>query len=213
MNGDSQSEQPLKWAPHELPNYDETLETGCATEIQRIAAANSHERLSFIIDPREAHKRLYSALTPEEHPEYAGTYRGTRGTTLEGRRSGVLREDSSFQEFIAPDRVSACLTKVADQAKKIFDLPIGTNSRIVLPEIVRLFYIFGLIHPFLDGNGHIQRLIFSACVMERGALKLSESWTIHPRPYDMDIKLAFEAPTTMERLDALCKVLAKYVSG
>lgn len=212
MNGDSQS-PPLKWEPHELPNYNETLVEGCATEIERLAAAGSDGRLSFIIDPREAHKRLYAALTPEEHPEYAGTYRGTPGTKLEGRRSGVCREDNSFQEFIAPDRVSDCLSKVEDQAKKIFNLPTRTGSSIILSEIVRLFYIFGLIHPFLDGNGHIQRLIFSACAMERGQLKLSDAWTIHPRPYDIEMKLAFEAPTVEARLAALRKVLAAYVSG
>ena len=214
MNDDTQSKQPLKWTPHELPTYDETLETACAIEIRRLAAASSQERLRFIIDPREVHERIYAALAPEEHPEYAGTYRGTPGTTLEGRRSGVCREDdNSFQEFVAPDRVSHNLKAVADQAKKIFDLPPGTSSSIVLSEIIRLFYIFGLIHPFLDGNGHIQRLIFAACVMERGPLHLSEAWTIHPRPYDIEIKLAFEATTTEARLAALRKVLAAYVSG
>jgi len=100
---------------------------------------------------------------------------------------------------------------VADQARKIFAMPLSTNANIVLLEIVRLFYIFGLVHPFLDGNGHVQRLIFSACVMERGSLQLSEAWTIHPRPYGLEIKLAFEAPTTEARLAALYSVLAAYV--
>lgn len=213
MSGGSQAKQSLEWAPHELPMYDETLETACASEIQRLASTSSQERLSFIIDPRDAHRRLYERLTPVDHPEYAGTYRGTPGTTLEGRRIGATREDGSFQEFIAPDRVSHCLPKVAGQARKIFDLPAGTNSSVVLPEIVRLFYAFGLIHPFLDGNGHIQRLIFSACVMERGPLQLRTTWTIHPRPYDIEIKLAFEAPTAEARLAALYSVLAAYVSG
>lgn len=214
MSGNGQSEKPLKWEPHELPNYDVTLGAGCATEIRRLSAASSQERLGFIIDPREVHKRLYAALTPNEHPEYAGTYRGTLGTTLEGRRSGVCREDdNSFQEFIAPEKVSYWLQTVASQAKKTFELPSGTSSGIVLSEIVKVFYTFGLIHPFLDGNGHIQRLIFAACVMERGPLQLSEAWTIHPRPYDIEIKLAFEAPTTAERLAAVREVLAAYVYG
>jgi fido (protein-threonine AMPylation protein) len=214
MNVDSKAEQPLKWTPHELLTYDETLKTGCATEIRYLEAASSQERLRFISDPRKVHERLYAALTPEAHPEYAGTYRGTPGTTLEGRRSGVYREDdNSFQEFIAPDKVSHWLKAVGNQAKEIFDLPPETSSNIVLSEIVRLFYIFGLIHPFLDGNGHIQRLIFSTCVMERGSLQLSDAWTIHPRPYDIEIKLAFEASTTEARLSALRKVLAAYVSG
>lgn len=119
MKGATQSVHPLQWAPHELPSYDKTLEAGCAAEIRRLATTSSQDRLNFIIDPRDAHKRLYAALTPVEHPEYAGTYRGTAGTTLEGRRSGVCREDDgSFQEFIGPDKVFHSLAAVAGQAKK-----------------------------------------------------------------------------------------------
>jgi len=168
--------------------------------------------LKFIADPREVHQRLYEALTPENHQEYAGNYRGTPGTTLEWRRCGVLREDdNSFQEFLAPHKILGWLKTLSDQAHKIFKLPHETSSDIVLSEIVRLFYLFGMIHPFLDGNGHIQRLIFSACVIERNSLQLSRAWTIHPRPYDIEIKLAFEAPTPAVRLAALRRVLAAYV--
>jgi fido (protein-threonine AMPylation protein) len=214
MNDDVRSGQPLKWAPHELATYDSILGMACATEFRRLAGASSQERLKFICDTREVHNRLYAPLAPVEHPEYAGTYRGTPGTSLEGRRSGVLREDDgSFQGFAAPDKVVTLLKMVEDQAKKIFDLPSSASANIVLAEIVRLFYCFGLIHPFLDGNGHVQRLIFATCVMERSSLQLSETWTIHPRPYDIEIKLAFEAPTINARLAVLYEVLAAYVVG
>jgi fido (protein-threonine AMPylation protein) len=214
MNDGSRSGQPLKWTPHELATYDSILEMACATEFRRLAGASSQERLKFICDTREVHARLYAPLAPAEHPEYAGTYRGTAGTTLEGRRSGVLREDDgTFQEFAAPEKVATLLKMVGDQAKKVFDLPSNTSGNIVLAEIVRLFYFFGLVHPYLDGNGHVQRLIFAACVMERGSLQLSKAWTIHPRPYDIEIKMAFEAPTTNARLAALYEVLAAYVVG
>lgn len=211
MNDYSRVDQPLKWLPHEQSTYDKVLEVTCSGELQRLARASSQERLGFICDSREVHHRLYSALAPAEHPEYAGTYRGTLGTTLEGRRSGVFREDGFHQEFAAPEKVDQLMNMVADQATKIFTMPLSTNADIVLLEIVRLFYIFGLVHPFLDGNGHVQRLIFAASVMERGSLQLSEAWTIHPRPYDLEIKQAFEAPTTAERLVALYSVLAAYV--
>lgn len=211
MNDQGRLDQPLKWLPHELPTYDEVLELKCGAELQRLVRAASQERLGFICDTREVHHRLYSALAPAEHPEYAGTYRGTPGTALEGRRSGVLREDGFHQEFAAPERVEQLLNMVVDQAKKIFALRSSSNAKVVLPEIVRLFYIFGLVHPFLDGNGHVQRLIFAACVLEQSSLQLSEAWTIHPRPYDLEIKLAFEASTAEERLAALYIVLAAYV--
>ncbi|MBA5636167.1 Fic family protein [Duganella sp. LX20W] len=213
MDGENQSEKPPEWMPHESPAYDEILRTSCATEMQRLAAASSEERLRFISDPREVHSRMYAGLAPEGYPEYAGTYRGTLGTTLEGRRSRAYREDGRLQDFSEPDRVARWMGEVAKQATKIFDLPSGTNSHIVISEIVRLFYVFGLTHPFLDGNGHIQRLIFAACVMERTPLQLLETWTIHPRPYDIEIKLAFEKPTPDARHIALFKVLAAYISA
>ena len=205
-------DRPLPWLPHKEPRYDEILDMNCGVELRRLAHASSQERWEFICDSRTVHQRIYSELAPAEHPEYAGTYRGTMGTTLEGRAIGVLREDDGlFQAFAAPEKVAELLSMVAVQAKKIFDLPSSTNVNVVLTEIVRLFYIFGLVHPFLDGNGHIQRLIVSACVMERSSLQLNEAWTIHPRPYDLEIKLAFEAPTPEARLIALYNVLAAYV--
>jgi hypothetical protein len=78
-------------------------------------------------------------------------------------------------------------------------------------ECCRLFYVYGLLHPFIDGNGHIQRLIFSACLLERKDLKLHPQWTVHPRPYDIEMALAFEKNTTEERLSAVHQVLSQYV--
>lgn len=81
-----------------------------------------------------------------------------------------------------------------------------------LTKVTQIFYTFGLIHPFLDGNGHIQRLIFSACIFERPDLELVSKWTIHPRPYEEEIALAYEqGPDTISRLKALRDVLAAYV--
>lgn len=213
MNSDVRLAQPRKWTPHELENYDEVLSHGCSIELRRLAGASSGERLSFVCDTRAVHRRLYAALTPAEHPEYAGTYRGESGTSLEFRRIGVEREsDGSNQEFAPPDAVGRYLALVADQANRVFSLPAMTGTDFVFFEIVKLFYIFGLVHPFLDGNGHIQRLIFAACVMQRSELNLKGTWTIHPRPYDIEIKLAFEEGSTDARLRSLDRILGAYVS-
>lgn len=202
----------VKWDPHEMANYDEVLEAGCAAELQGLLEASSQERLEFITDPRTVHERLYAKLTPLQCPEYAGTYRGTNGTTLANRRSGVTRDDDgTFQEFVAPEGVASNLDRIAVQAGKVFSLSPGTDVATILREIAILFYIFGLVHPFLDGNGHVQRLIFAACVIERNEIELSEAWTIHPRPYDVEIKHAFEAATTAKRIISLIGVLKAYV--
>ena len=73
------------------------------------------------------------------------------------------------------------------------------------------FAVFGFIHPFLDGNGHIQRLILAACVFERADIELLQSWTIHPRPYGEDVALAFEKPELKARLVELKRLLSSHV--
>lgn len=67
----------LEWHPHEDPRYDSILGPACIAELVRLQNGDSADRLSFVADPREVHKRLYSELAPSSHPEYAGTYRGT----------------------------------------------------------------------------------------------------------------------------------------
>lgn len=103
-------------------------------------------------------------------------------------------------------------TVVAVQARRVWELPRSASGREVLIEIVRLFYVFGLTHPFLDGNGHVQRLGFATCVMHwNEKLTLMPQWTIHPRPYDIEMAQAFEAPENA-RFSALFEVLRQYVA-
>jgi hypothetical protein len=47
------------------------------------------------------------------------------------------------------------------------------------------------IHPFLDGNGHVQRALFASLALEFG-YRTNDSLTIHPRPYDRLFAIALE---------------------
>lgn len=214
MNSGTLPTGALPWAPHDLSHYDADLTRSSEAELQRLATAGSANRLDFLMDPRAVHRRLYASLAPATHPEYAGTYRGTPGTTLEFRRSGVpLSDGVNSQIFAEPNRVAHYMESVGARAKTIFDLAPNTPAGTVLTEIARLFYVIGMTHPFLDGNGHIQRLAFAACVIERDVLRLSPDWTIHPRPYDVEMRDAFETPTsTAARIGAVREVLRAYVS-
>ena len=125
-------------------------------------------------------------LTPPNHPEYAGTYRGTPGTSLATRRAGAesFTGQSHPIAFDEPDRVASAMIGyhrlfpiLPAKASRPFDVRLDFSSIV--------FLFFGKIHPFLDGNGHVQRLIFTAACKELG-LALNASWTIHPRPYDLE---------------------------
>ncbi len=70
------------------------------------------------------------------------------------------------------DRVDAFFF---DRAKS---LPLRDGCRAAS----EIFWMLGRVHPFLDGNGHIQRFVFAACLLELPNGKLSELWRVYPRP-------------------------------
>ncbi len=56
----------------------------------------------------------------------------------------------------------------------------------------RLISAFGYIHPFWDGNGHIQRLTFEALLSRKG-IAMNGQWSIHPCPYGVETHRALAA--------------------
>src|SRR5262245_8573613 len=98
-----------------------------------------------------------------------------------------------MKAFLAPHKVhSAMTTGFLQQALNplLASTPVSREQHFA--AATKLFFVFGLIHPYLDGNGHIQRLIFTAAIRQHSELKLRPSWTIHPRPYDVEMATAFE---------------------
>ena len=159
-----------EWQAYTMPNYEAVMTQACATLQQRILADPAY-RSEILTDPRDLHRALFAEFTPPGYPEYAGTYRGTAGTSLEGRRSGapqIFSPQKSFS-FDEPDNVAAGL-----------DFMLSEVRRELTPA---LFGWFGKIHPFLDGNGHIQRALFAAAATEL-AIPLAGRFAIHPRPFD-----------------------------
>jgi hypothetical protein len=79
-----------------------------------------------------------------------------------------------------------------------------------LPEALliygRLIVAFGFIHPFQDGNGHIQRLTFQYLV-ERAGFTMALAWRIHPCPYGEPVHRALAAGNP----DALVALLQPFV--
>lgn len=196
-----------QWRPHEHPDYDHTLEEISNLELLSLKRSTP----SFLKDPRPTHKRLYSNLTPVDFSEYAGTFRGTLGTSLEFRQLSPppLGEQKGVMEFVSPDKVGHYFSLLHPTIENI-----ETNGSCGSPDVqfslaAKLFYTFGLVHPFLDGNGHIQRLMFAASVFQGGSLALCPDWTIHPRAYDMEMAEAFNGD---DRSDAVARVLRAYVN-
>ena len=80
------------------------------------------------------------------------------------------------------------------------------------------FCWFGKIHPFLDGNGHVQRAVFAVMATEFG-FPLSPRFVIHPRPFDRLLAAALEmfvrasADEEQEKLGLVAEYLAFFLDG
>ena len=200
-----------EWHPDQDPEYERLLTTSSATELSTLLSCGVSAAKVFMQDTRRVHQRLYAPLTPPGYQEYAGTYRGTKGTTLQDRRNHAqfVTKEGAF-EFTAPEKVSVFLDNHLKSAiDQLVCAPSTDSPDQLFGRAAKVFYIFGLIHPYLDGNGHIQRLLFAAAVAQHSQLELLPSWTIHPRPYDIEMARAFEQ--TPGALDAVTKVLSPYV--
>lgn len=201
----------LPWSPHDHPSYDIVLGLFSGNELRRLKQATNEVRTAFIKDPRDVHSNLYADLTPLTHPEYAGTYRGTPGTSLQDRRlhPPILGDAKGVMEFAPPEKVDQYMsTVVGSLAGQIGDVRTAMYAQDQFALAAKLFYTFGLVHPFLDGNGHIQRLMFATAVFQSGSLRLLPEWTIHPRAYDIEMAIAFNGE---DRLTAVAAILRHYV--
>lgn len=201
------------WAPEEHPLYDSHVGSKSVKWFECLRRGSSFERREFVLDPRAAHREIYGALTPDGFPEYAGTYRGTPGTSLEHRAVALHSHTGrSSQDLQVPHRVPHDMTGFyARWTGEYFELVGGLVAQEALEKAARLFYGLGRIHPFLDGNGHIQRLAFAALLFERVDLELDPKWTIHPRPYGIDFANALEGVSTRDGLPRLQRLLGAYV--
>nr|WP_313634985.1 Fic family protein [Brevundimonas diminuta] len=204
---------PPKWQAHEVAGYDTEMAAKCATLLVDIQADQAR-RLAILDDPRDLHRELFGSFAPAAYPEYAGTYRGAVGTSLQGRVSG---SDSQFPDgkaytFVPPLEVDGRITRLMSALRDFLSgsAP-GQYSNLL--ALAYGFCWFGKIHPFLDGNGHVQRAIFAAMATELG-YPLSPRFAIHPRPYDRLLAIALETFTTAppETADGEVGLVAEYLA-
>lgn len=185
-----QQTPPPEWQAHTAHNFDQAMTAKSVAVAERIRR-DAPYRTSLLTDPRPLHAELYRDFTPPNFGEYAGTYRGSPGTSLEGRRANAVSVlgAATIYEFLGPDKVAKSVESHCAVVREMLGAARNLDERLAVPAYQ--FAGFGAIHPFLDGNGHVQRalLLASACELN---LKVSDRWTIHPRPYDRLFALALE---------------------
>lgn len=159
---------PTKWQAHEATDYDTEMAAKCAALLAEIQT-DQVRRQAILADPRNLRRELFGSFAPAVHPEYAGTYRGAVGTLLQDR---VSRADSLIQvgkayAFIPPMEVESRMIRLLSILQNCLSGP--TPERY--SDLITLAYgfcWFGKIHPFLDGNGPVQRAIFAVMATELG---------------------------------------------
>lgn len=184
---------PPIWQAHSAAGYDCTMKAQCGILLDEIVADASRRR-AVLAKPRDLHRELFAAFTPLGYDEYAGTYRGTPGTALVSRElssRSILNPEESYA-FCDSAEVPERMNHLLEETQQL--LGDGKNNGNDYDKLVVLAYTFcwfGKTHPFLDGNGHVQRAIFAAMATEFG-YPLSARFAIHPRPFDCLLALALE---------------------
>lgn len=172
------------WQLHLAEGYDEAMHLAAIRILGRLAGDADYRR-SILTDPRDLHASLFKEFVPASNPEYAGTYRGTIATSLEKRElsAPTLFKAGGHFTFEAseglPGKVDWLLGNITQELAEARNAP--PYAQLLL--LTHLFCWWGKLHPFLDGNGHIQRILFAAVAAELG-IPLSARFAIHPRSFD-----------------------------
>lgn len=209
---------PPHWQAHTARGYEQKMATRCTSLMSEILACATF-REHILTDPRIVHTDLFAEFTPPGYPEYAGTYRGTLDTTLVARRASVASQFNHGQTYdlVEPAEVERRMNRLLVNIRKT----VAQSSLDDYGKLLALTYAFcwfGKIHPFLDGNGHVQRALFAVCAAEFG-IPLSGRFAIHPRPYDRLLAVALElfacAPQGKENdeLPLIAEYLGFFLAG
>jgi hypothetical protein len=182
--------QPLRGNYQADPSARARLPDLCAALVADLSAAPAARRRALLIDTRPLHLALFG----DQAPEAAGHYRGTPGTPLARsaravflarRRPGLRMQDPCA----APEDVGPAMQALGARIGAIWDAaPQGDGAFDALAEVTRGFLS---VHPYLDGNGHVYRLMATVLAPRLG-LCARPDFTIHPRPYDHLMSLCLQ---------------------
>ncbi|WP_292941007.1 Fic family protein [Novosphingobium sp. 32-60-15] len=204
-----------EWQAYAMPNYDAVMTQAC-TNLQQKILVDAAYRSAILTDPRDVHRTLFTGITPPGYPEYAGTYRGAAGTSLEGRRSGAPQAFSPQKSFSfeEPEKVASQLDFMLSEVRRELVPARSATPFVQLLTLTHLFCWFGKIHPFLDGNGHIQRALFAAAATEL-KIPLAARFAIHPRPFDRLLAWPLEMFTraASDQREHFLAMVAEYLSS
>jgi len=175
-----------------LEGGDDLLSLRCALVLSGLSAAADDFVVAALANPRQIHRLLYYELSPDDCPEAAGNYRGSNHPALKHNVVAYsFNEGEGTTKIAAPHEVGDLMIKYGAFLRRDALREAATVEE-KLTFITPIIVIFGMIHPFADGNGHIQRMTFQ-CLLERAGFAMAPTWRVHPCPYGEDVHRAFAA--------------------
>jgi len=154
--------------------------------ILRDMATGNVDTLSFAIDSREGHLRVFRGLTPTGCDYYAGHYRGEPFRCL---RSYEVKVGGDARVGAPPSAVQWLMRDLNAQivaGVRAIDanvlLTTAERLRYIVALACRVFQVFLCVHPYANGNGHAGRLILWSMLGRYG--HWPRRFTVDPRPPD-----------------------------
>lgn len=141
-------------------------------------------------DTRPVHAEMFNGTTPAATPYYAGHCRGEKFRCLEFCRVMV---DSDPRVGVPPQRVASDLSNLADHiirpgysaiaaAHAVPSVRVSNEDKLyyVVTFACRVLVEFLRIHPYVNGNGHVGRIIVWLILARFGYWP--KRWPLHQSP-------------------------------
>ncbi|PIG29381.1 Fic/DOC family protein [Janthinobacterium sp. 35] len=176
------------WEYEEHPHGHKVEERCSALLVSMHKDISKFER--FGVRTLRGHRYVFRGVTPKDYHYFAGNYRGTRHALREYNVVAGGDKRTGFPALVVPFYMETFDALLTEALKKFDDrmaqgLEPLEDFLVVYVSILADFLVWFLgIHPYVNGNGHMSRLLIWALLGKIGAWPVS--WSVHARPNYVD---------------------------
>lgn len=181
----------MTWEYKYMENH-KLLENLTNRLFETLTTNDENSTIKILCDTRPLHRALFYNLTPLGSEDYSGCYRGQPDTNLTDKRIIISYNERLNIPHDKCTRPEMVIDMMASLGVKVNDLINSNNSlKVYIDNCFCIFAEFLIIHPYINGNGHIARILLKSLLYLRG-VDMCKEWTLHKRPYCSEIALALQ---------------------